>query len=202
MDRPAWLRTKPALFLARVLMCFLYWQRHRMTARRRGWRWAKGSQGGANRRFWAQAGQRCPFNLARGRAESLIKPRAMKTEQTAETTLFCLSHSHLTISFFFPSFLFIFWPESNRKNVTQGLRWHSWAEVRREKGGGGGGWGEMRRDVSHSGPGHVGPDRMGTGAVSWGLGCGRGQVQDCGFEGILAWPASVKQQIVLLEPYC
>lgn len=44
----------------------------------------------------------------------------------------------------------------------------------------------MRRDVSHSGPGHVGPDRMGTGAVSWGLGCGRGQVQDCGFEGILA----------------
>lgn len=30
----------------------------------------------------------------------------------------------------------------------------------------------MCRDVSHPEPGHVGPDRTGTGTVSWGLGSG------------------------------
>lgn len=45
MDRPAWLWTKPALLLALVLMCFLYWQQGYMTARRRRWRRVKGSQG-------------------------------------------------------------------------------------------------------------------------------------------------------------
>lgn len=126
-DRLAWLWTKPALLLARVLMCFLYWQRHRRTARRRGWRQARGARG-ANRRFQAQTGQRWPFNLARGPAESLIKPRAVKTEQTAKTMpetdtqslslslALSLSHSHLTVSFsFFPSFLFIFWPEKRQE---------------------------------------------------------------------------------------
>lgn len=37
----------------------------------------------------------------------------------------------------------------------------------------------MWRDVSHPESGHVGTDRMGTGAVSWGLRCGRGQGGDC-----------------------
>lgn len=86
MDRPAWLWTKPALLLARVLMCFLYWQRHRRTARREEEGGRRGEPGGgANRRFRAQTGQRWPFNLAHGPAESLIKPRAVKTEQTAKT---------------------------------------------------------------------------------------------------------------------
>lgn len=100
---------------------------HRRTARRRGWRQARGARG-ANRRFQAQTGQRWPFNLARGPAESLIKPRAVKTEQTAKTMpetdtqslslslALSLSHSHLTVSFsFFPSFLFIFWPEKRQE---------------------------------------------------------------------------------------
>lgn len=48
-----------------------------------GWRQAVGARG-ANMRFQAQMGQRWPFNLARGPAESLIKPWAVKTEQTAK----------------------------------------------------------------------------------------------------------------------
>lgn len=117
-DRLAWLWTKPALLLARVLMCFLYWQRHRRTARRRGWRQARGARG-ANRRFQAQTGQRWPFNLARGPAESLIKPRAVKTEQTAKTMpetdtqslSLSLSHSlsrSLSLSFSLNCFFFFF----------------------------------------------------------------------------------------------
>lgn len=110
MYRPAWLRTKPALLLARVLMCFLYWQRHRRTARRRGRRQARGARGETNRSFRAQTGQRWPFNLARCPAESLIKPRAVKTEQTAKPepemdTQSLALHSHFTP--FFPFFLSI-----------------------------------------------------------------------------------------------
>lgn len=47
----------------------------------------------------------------------------------------------------------------------------------------------MCRDVSHPEPGHVGPDRMGTGAVSWGLGCGRVREETVGLRGFwLDWP--------------
>lgn len=97
MDRPAWLWTKPTLLLARVLMCFLYWQRHRRTTRRRGWRQGRGARG-ANRRFRTQAGQRWTFNLARSPAESLIKPRAVKTEQAAKPMPETDTHS-LSLSF-------------------------------------------------------------------------------------------------------
>lgn len=45
MERPAWPRTKRALLLAAVLMCFLYWQQGHMTAKRGRWRRVKGSQG-------------------------------------------------------------------------------------------------------------------------------------------------------------
>ena len=44
----------------------------------------------------------------------------------------------------------------------------------------------MCRDVSHPDPGHVGPDRMGTGAVSWGLGGGGVREGSVGLSGILA----------------
>lgn len=91
---------------------------HRRTARRRGWRQARGARG-ANRRFQAQTGQRWPFNLARGPAESLIKPRAVKTEQTAKTMpetdtqslSLSLSHSlsrSLSLSFSLNRFFFFF----------------------------------------------------------------------------------------------
>lgn len=60
----------------------------------------------------------------------------------------------------------------------------------------------MCGDDSHPEPGHVGPDRMGTGAVSWGLECGGVREGTVGFEGILAGLASVTQLILLLEPRC
>lgn len=114
MDEPAWPWTKPALLQALVLMCFLYWQRHSGTARRRRWRRARGTERGADRRFRAQTGQRWPFNLARSLAESLIKPWAVKTEQTAkpmpenDTHSLSLLYSHITAlsSFFFSTFPF------------------------------------------------------------------------------------------------
>lgn len=47
----------------------------------------------------------------------------------------------------------------------------------------------MCGDVSHPEPGHVGPDRMGTGAVSWGLWCGRVREGTVGLRGFwLDWP--------------
>lgn len=89
-------------------------------------------------------GQQWPFHLARGPAESLIKPRAVKTEQTAkpmpETDTHSLSFSlnrFFSLFFFHHSFSF-FGLGSDRKNVIHGLRWHSWAKVWGEKGGGGG----------------------------------------------------------------
>lgn len=130
MDRPAWLCTKPSLLLARVLMCFLYWHRHRRRARRRGGGGRQGGERGTNGRFRTQTGHQWPFNLARGPAESLIKPRALKTEQTAkpepEVDIQSLSRSLIPtqpfLSFFnFPSLPLIFWPEERQeKRNTRG----------------------------------------------------------------------------------
>lgn len=47
-------------------------------------------------------------------------------------------------------------------------------------------------------PDHVGPDRMGTGAVSWGHGSGVGWGRNCGFEEILAQEDLVTQKKILL----
>lgn len=86
---------------------------------------------GANGRFRAQTGQWWPFNLARGPAESPIKPRAVKNEQTAkpvpETDTHSLSlllslssHSFSLNHFFFLFFSFshcisFFWPEKGQE---------------------------------------------------------------------------------------
>lgn len=48
-------------------------------------------------------------------------------------------------------------------------------------------------------PDHVGPDRMGTGAVSWGHGSVGGWGRNCGFEEMLAQEASVSQKILLFK---
>lgn len=72
-----------------------------------------GGRKGGLRNVQAQTGQWWPFNLARSSAESLIKPRAVKTEPTAkpvpETDTH--SHSHLTVSFLFSIVPFQFWLE-------------------------------------------------------------------------------------------
>lgn len=82
----------------------------------------------------------------------------------------------------------------NGKDVTHRLHWHSWAQVWGGKGGGGRWW-EMYGDVSPPKPNHVGPDRMGTGAVSWGVRVRESQGGDSGFEEIWAEATLVTQQI-------
>lgn len=168
-----------------------------------GWRQAVGARG-ANMRFQAQMGQRWPFNLARGPAESLIKPWAVKTEQTAKPMpetdtqslslplFLCLSLAfslNRFISLFFSIIPFHFLArEATGKNVTHGLRWHSWVEV----------WGEkrrrrrrrrVRRNVWRCFPSRArpcGPRQDGDGSCQLGARVRGSQKGDCGFEGILA----------------
>lgn len=180
-------------------MCFLYWQRHRRTARRRGWREARGAAG-AKKRFPVQTGQRWPFNLAHGPAESLIKLWAMKTEQTAkptpETDTLFLSYSHLTISFLFSIIPFNLLATEG-KNRTQRLGWHSWAEVWGEKGGGGG-WAEMSPIQSQA---MWAQTEWWLDLSAWASGLGESR-RRLWLWRILAWLALVAQQILLLESCC
>lgn len=57
----------------------------------------------------------------------------------------------------------------------------------------------MHGDVSHPEPGSVSPDRMGTGAVSWGARVWGSWGRERRF---LAQAALVTQQVLLLEPRC